>query len=151
MAKILPKPLPKTYTRTPAEVFEQLEQLEKEKDKVTFLRDNASFAVLSILQGAFDDKVVFDIPEGAPPFTRDTNPQGYSLTRINNTAKLFVVLTKSSKLPPVKKEKKFIEILESVHEKDADVIIAMKDKKLTELYPSITEKLVLKAFPAFRF
>jgi hypothetical protein len=41
----------------------------------------------------------------------------------------------------------FLQILETIHPKDADMILAMKDKKLETLYPGITRDLVKQTWP----
>jgi hypothetical protein len=48
-------------------------------------------------------------------------------------------------LTPIKRESLFISLLEGVHPEEAKVLIAMKDQKLTKLYPKITHKLVSDA------
>ena len=47
----------------------------------------------------------------------------------------------------MKRESLFIELLESLHYTEAELICLIKDGKLTEKYPSITEKLVRETFP----
>ena len=37
--------------------------------------------------------------------------------------------------------------IENIDAKDAEIVIAMKDKKLTELYPTITKELVQESVP----
>jgi len=41
----------------------------------------------------------------------------------------------------------FIKLLENVHESDAEILIAMKDKKLHKKYTLLTASVVKKAFP----
>lgn len=55
---------------------------------------------------------------------------------------------KGNNIAGFKKEKILIGILESIHTKDADIIIAAKDKKLNKLYSKITKNLVEKTFPS---
>ena len=47
----------------------------------------------------------------------------------------------------MKRESLFIEFLESLHYTEAELICLIKDGKLNEKYPSITESLVRKIFP----
>ena len=47
-------------------------------------------------------------------------------------------------LPQLKREKLFIEVLESVHPDDAKFLLLLKDKKLPE---GLDVKQVVKAFP----
>jgi len=41
----------------------------------------------------------------------------------------------------------FITVLESLHPDEAELVIAMKDKKLTGRYKGITQKLIETTFP----
>jgi hypothetical protein len=47
----------------------------------------------------------------------------------------------------MKVESMFIKVLEAIHPKDAEVVIAMKDKKFNGKYKGLTKKLVSDAFP----
>jgi hypothetical protein len=51
----------------------------------------------------------------------------------------------ADKMLPVKRERIFINVLESVHPKDAELLIKMINKE--SLGKSITKKLVQEAFP----
>ena len=45
------------------------------------------------------------------------------------------------------REKYFASILERIDAKDAEIVVAMKDKKLTELFPTVTKDLIKEAIP----
>ena len=49
-------------------------------------------------------------------------------------------------LKPVKREQFFLQLLEGLHEDEAEVICLMKDKKLTDKY-KLTKSVVSEAFP----
>ena len=46
-----------------------------------------------------------------------------------------------------RREKMFIDVLESLHPDEAELVIAMKEKSLMGKYKGITSKLVSEAFP----
>jgi hypothetical protein len=48
----------------------------------------------------------------------------------------------------VLKERRFVGILELLHARDAEILIAMKDKSLSKMYPKLTASLAKKAFPS---
>jgi hypothetical protein len=57
-------------------------------------------------------------------------------------------LTKcNTRIDRFRKEKLFIQLLETVHYKDAIIILDAKDKKLHKTYPLLTKSLVSEAFP----
>lgn len=138
-------------TKLPHEVFQLLEDTTKAADRVKILQDNESFGLKTVLQGAFHPGIVFDLPEGTPPFTPDPGPPGLQPVPFGKavTALARCVIDKNSanKIIRFKKEKTFIGLLESVHPKDAEILIAVKDKKLHKLYALVTANLVRKAFP----
>jgi hypothetical protein len=99
--------------------------------------------LLTILKLAYDPGIVFNLPEGAPPY----KPCPY----LDQENMLYTQLRKihyflgESKLPPMKREKLFIDMLEALDPEDAKLMIAVKDKSIP--YPGITRKLVEQTFP----
>jgi hypothetical protein len=130
------------------EVLEKVEKAATKEEKILILRQNFSPSILSILQIGFFKNVHMDLPEGRPPFKVDKDiPLGYSPTNIYAESRKFYIWTRPGvNIPRLKKESLFIGLLESVHWKEADVLIAMKDKKFTEMYPSLTFDLLHEAF-----
>lgn len=144
----------KTRRKLPHEVFDELGQTTTVEDRVKILRENGSGEIQTILQGAFHPTVIFDLPAGEPPYTPDVNPPGLQPTPLHkqipfllNCVKGKGVFKESDPNIKLKRERAFIKILEIAHAKDALILIAMKDKKLSKLYPSLNLSLVRKAFP----
>jgi hypothetical protein len=137
------------------EVLELAAAAKTKEEKIKILKEHETIALKSILRGAMDSLIVFTLPEGTPPYNAEHTPDGYSKSSIHRQAKKFTYFVKGGRgdgLPSVRREKMFIEVLESVHPKDAEVLILMKDKKLiyknnTAHYKGITKKLVQEAFP----
>ncbi len=102
-----------------------------------------------ILSLNFNSQMTLDLPEGVPPYKRDeathTDFQGALVHQIKKLRNCFPDM----KIPKIKKERTFMDILESIPPKSADIVLAMKEKSLTELYPNITRELVSKIFPNF--
>lgn len=100
-----------------------------------------------LLSMNFSPRVIIDLPSGMPPYNRDevTNNdfQGALVHSIDRIKYCF----KGSNLPKIKKEQIFIEILNSVNPKSADILVFCKDKALHELFPNITKELVEKHYP----
>lgn len=135
----------------PHEVFEELSKIESFHDRVEFLKQWGSFAVRSILQANFTPGIQFDLPVGPPPFQADSLPPENSSSRIEKSIKILGRLVKgqtpSSLIHRGQCERKFIQFLESIAAKDAEIIVAMKDKELTKLYPAMDQTLAKAAFP----
>ena len=48
-----------------------------------------------------------------------------------------------------KREKIFTDFLKSINPQDAELVIAMKDKDLTSVFPTINKELAQEAFPKY--
>lgn len=136
------------------EILEKVGELKTKKEKVEFLQKHNCLALRDILKGGFDDTVQFNLPDGVPPYVADDAPMGYNMSTLNNKTKKFRYFAKGGpgdKLPAARRERMFIEILESVHEKEAEVVIAMKEKKIDKVYKGVTMTVVKEAFPRLIF
>ena len=130
------------------ELFEEVQEAKTREDRIKLFKENDTFVLRTILQLAYNKSIELDFPSGAPPFTVNKNPTGLEPVRLKNVIKPLGSCVKGNGIAGFKKEKILIGILEAIHEKDAEIIIAAKDKKLSKLYSKITENLVEKTFPA---
>lgn len=129
------------------EVLEQFSKLKTRKEKIEYLQKNNSHALQSILRGAFDDRVVWLLPEGDPPYN-PVSPQSVPSNLLKQHTKLtyFVKgIPAAEGMPGFKRERIFLDLLESIHPEDAKVLLLMKDKKPPA--KGLTKKLVQEAFP----
>jgi hypothetical protein len=95
-----------------------------------------------ILMCMFDPSIKFDLPEGAPPYKVAEHKEMRNLFGEIKRIHLFTV---NSNLTRLKKEQLFIQLLEYVMKEEAELLIAMKDKKSP--YRLITEEVVRTAAP----
>jgi len=130
-----------------AEFLENVSKLKKKEDKIAALQSNDSYILRTILQGAFDPRIKWALPEGVPPYkVNDLVDQENVL--IKDARKLvYFVEGGSANIKQLKRETLFIEFLESLAPADAKMILSMKDKKLP--WKGITPQLVNEAFPGF--
>lgn len=115
------------------------------KDRVELLQKNGIPVVKQILKYAYDPNIVFDLPEGDPPYKPceflDQEGRLYSEAR-----KLYLFVKGGNPaLSKLKREMLFIQFIEGIDKEDATLILAMKDKKLP--FKSLTADVVKKAFP----
>jgi hypothetical protein len=132
---------------TPFEILDKASQYKVRQKAAEYLKKHESYELKTILQGALDYRITFDLPEGIPAFLRDNSPPGVSHTAPKKTYDKLKYLVKGNPLPRIKKEKIFLEILETINAKDTELVIAMKDKKFAELYPTIDAEVVNMAWP----
>jgi len=135
-------------TPLPFEIFESLALAKTKEDKIQILRQNQGFELNTILMMAFDPKIVLALPSGSPPYEKDDGDPTESMNRIATVLREIPLLLVSDKrLDPIRKETKFIGILESINFRDAEVLIAAKDKNLEKICPGLTRELVQEAIP----
>jgi hypothetical protein len=130
-------------------VYEVLEQFEKAKDrkaKVQVLKQNDTLALKSILAGAMDPKVEFLVPKGPVPYTASEEHNAPS--NLLKKYKDFRYVVKGGigeKVPSYKRESIFLGILESVHPRDAELVVKMINKE--KPCEGMTLNIIKEAFP----
>lgn len=136
------------------EVLEKAAEASSKEDKIKILQENNHLALRDILRGGMDDTITFNLPECKPPHD-DPNRVGFSRNSLYNQTKRFKYFVKGGpgeNMHPAKLEKMFIGILETIHPKEGELLVLMKDKRLIKSnnsahYSGITKKLVQEAFP----
>lgn len=109
-----------------------------------FLANHPKSQILSqFLQLAVNKNIKWLLPEGEPPYKPALHDEWGILAQEGRRMYLFLEGGHPT-LPQQKRERIFIEILESVHADDAKLLILLKDQKLPE---GLSEKAVVKAFP----
>ena len=130
-----------------SDIVETLEMVSKAKtreEKRQILKDRENFATKAILQLNYHPDVKWKIPRGAPPYTPSENQADASLHF--EVKKLdYYVDPSPHNIPMLRRESMFVQLLERLDPKDAKLIIAMKDKKIT--YKGLSYKLVKDTWP----
>jgi hypothetical protein len=127
------------------EIIEDVAKKRSKKEKISVLKANESWALKDVLRGTFDETVVWLVPDGKPPYTPpDDHNTPSNLLRQNVQFTYFAKGGKGEQVTKVKREQIYIALLESIHPKDADLVIGMIGKKAPK---GVTKKLVEEAFP----
>jgi len=126
------------------EFLDKVSKLRKRNDKVGALKHNDSFPLRTVLQAAFDPRVVFELPEGEVPFKPNELPdqEGVFLHEVRKL--VYFVQGPYSGMNSIKRERMFIDLLEVVDKNDAKMLVDLKDKKFPY---KIDESMVREAFP----
>jgi len=129
------------------EILEAAGKARSKAEKIKILKDHDSWALRDVLRATYDLKVEFLIPDGEPPYTPN-RPESVptNLLRKNVDFKYIVKGGIREDMPSFKREKIYIGLLESIHPKDAKVVINMVNRKKPG--NGITEKVVKEAFPS---
>jgi hypothetical protein len=128
-----------------AEILKKASEITDESQRIDWLRKNNSVALESMLRGAYDPKIVWLLPEGAPPYkANDLVDQQHRL--YTEARKLYLFIEGGNpNLKQLRREALFIELLEAVDPDDAKLLLAVKEKHIP--YPGVTKEVVAKAFP----
>tara|TARA_B100001059_G_C17420682_1_gene373015 strand:+ start:34 stop:462 length:429 start_codon:yes stop_codon:yes gene_type:complete len=128
------------------EILEAAGKAKTKEERISILRKHESWALKDVLRASYDSTVIFTIPDGAPPYEPNLPESTPSnLLRKNTDFRYIVKGGTGDTLPAFKREKIYIGLLESIHPKDAEVVINMVNRKKPA--KGITEKVVKEAFP----
>jgi hypothetical protein len=121
------------------EIFEQASALPTQKERRAFLREHDSPELRDIIRINYDPSIECLLPKGRPPYTADDAPAGHSPSHLGKKFRRFKYFFNGPTgraTEALKRESMFIELLESIHHTEAELLILAKDKKMK--YPGKT-------------
>ena len=139
-------------------VHELLEAVDSERvkaKKLDLLRTHGEDSFKMTMIWNFDESVVSMLPDGNVPYQPVESDVQASVDKglpqrstIRNTARQFYRFVKGGDdaMNKIKRESLFINILETLPPPEAEILVLVKDKRLTEKY-NITKELVAEAYP----
>lgn len=128
-------------------ILEQCNLVEEDEKAVNGLKHYAerNGAVLPVLQWIFDKNIVSRLPEGKTPYTPNPAPaEDLTESSLRFEFKKFKYFV-NDELKDLKREHMWIELLEAIPPREAEMIDLIKDKK--NPFKRITRELVDMAFP----
>jgi hypothetical protein len=134
------------------EVLQKVSNAKTKAEKVKLLREYNTPALRQILIANFDESAVCLVPEGEVPYTKNDAPEDTEHTKLNHEYKKLYLFYKGGApdLKQSRRETLFIQLLEGLHEGEAEVLCLMKDKKLGKRW-KITQQCVAEAFPQIKW
>lgn len=130
-----------------AEIISNVIKLNTDEEKIEYLSKYSNVAVLKkILKYTYDSKIEFLVPDVRPPWKKNglVNVEG-RLYNENRRLDIFLKGGKyDGKLKKVQIERLFIELLEGIDDKDAEILANMIEKKPIIGLPL---EIVIKVFP----
>ena len=132
-----------------SEILDKFEVAKTREEKIAVFKNNVTDPLLVLLRLNYDHMLKMDLPEGEPPFRKDTDkPIGYNESSLQLELRRFYVwLDPRTTLPKLKKESLFVSLLEGIHWTEAEALCLAKDRKLQTKYKSLKEDIVREAFP----
>lgn len=158
------------------EVLDLVSKQRTNAKKVEILKQYEDLSLKTVLIWNFDESIVSLLPEGDVPYSKTDEQTSYSGTlseKINDAVskmeelntnslgasdqgrssirkeyKMFYNFVKGGNdgLNSLRRETMFINILEGLHPKEAEILVLVKDKRLTDKY-KLTKSIVSEAYP----
>jgi hypothetical protein len=134
-----------------SEVIKKASNAKTKAEKIKILRDNNTQALRSVLKWNFDPNITSDLPEGEVPYNKNDAPIGTEHTVLERESRnLWRFIKGANTLSRMKREQLFIQLLEGLHESEAEIVCLVKDKELQSKF-RITHAVVKEAFPEIKW
>jgi len=129
------------------ETLEKIDKLKQHKRKVDQLKEAGDFTLKTIIQGTYTKSIDFKMPPGSPPLEVDDEKDDIEIVprELNEMIKFCM----NFKYKQWQRETKFMNFLKRISPNDAKVLVAMKDKDLSTLFPTFTEEFIKEVFPQY--
>jgi len=129
------------------EVLQKVSNAKTKAQKIKLLNDFNSPALRALLIANFDESVISMLPDGDVPYKPNDAPEETEHTKlIQEYRKLYLFFKGGANISQARRETLFIQLLEGLHAKEAEVLSLVKDKKIGKRW-KITRQCVEEAFP----
>lgn len=135
-----------------SEVLQKVSNAKTKQEKIKLFHEHNSDGLRAILIWNFDESVVSLLPEGEVPYTANEAPKGTEHTMLEKEYRLLYNFIKggNDSLNKTRREMLFIQMIEGLHQEEAELLILIKDGRLQEKY-RITKNVVQEAFPQIKW
>ena len=131
-----------------SEVLDKVHKAKTKSEKVAILIVNDSSSLRMLLKASFDPTKEWVIPTGEVPFKPNDAPEGTEHTVLAQESKKLWHFIKGADndTKQAQKENMFIQMCEGLHESEAKLLVAAKDKRLHQVYKGLSKDVVKEAF-----
>ena len=145
-----PRKLPKDALLT--EILQKVSSAKTKKEKVDLLQEYNNDGLRAVLIINFDESLKFLLPEGEFPFKPNDAPAGTEHTRLDHEYRGLYRYFKGgdSSLKGMRREQLFVQLLEGLHEDEANLLVSACNKDIQSKY-RITKAVVAEAFPSIEW
>jgi len=136
-----------------SEILRKVSNAKTKEEKIALLRKHNSTALRQLLIINFDESIVSMLPEGDVPYTPNDAPVGTDHSRLEQEYRGLYRFFKGGqdKLPALKRESMFVQLLEGLAGEEAELLVLCKDGRLNEKYKRITKAVISEAFPSIEW
>lgn len=128
-----------------SEIIETAAKKKTKKARAEYLREHDSVELRRILHACFHPDVHFALPEEAPPYKPATDKIGHEILYYETKKFYHFIEGGNPDLSRMRRETMFIQMLEAIHPKDAEMLVAMLGKKMP--FPGVDNEVAHMAFP----
>ena len=133
------------------EVLQKVSNAKTKAQKVKLLDEYNTPALRAILIANFDESVISMLPEGEVPYKKNDAPEGTEHTLLaQEYRKLYLFFKGGANVSQTRRETLFIQLLEGLHQGEAEVLCLVKDRKIGKRW-KITRQCVEQAFPSIQW
>lgn len=138
-----------------AEILNFANTIADTEERRSFLQQYDCSVLRMLIIMIYDMNLKWDLPSGEPPFVKNTELDSYG-TLYGQLKKLIMFHAGARPdIPPMKKQMLFIQLLESIHPADAELLIKIKDQDYTKfgsnnwksIYPKLQRNFLRTTFP----
>ena len=132
-----------------SEILRKVSNAKTKKEKVELLRKHNSSALRQLLIINFDESIISLMPEGDVPYNPNDAPIGTDHSRLEQEYRGLYRFFKGgdNRLNTLKRESMFVQLLEGLHQDEAELVVLAKDGKMNDKYKRVTKAMVSEAFP----
>lgn len=133
------------------EVLQKISNAKTKAQKVKLLEEYNTPALRAILIANFDESVISMLPEGEVPYKKNDAPEDTEHTKLDHEyRKLYLFFKGGANISQTRRETLFIQLLEGLHQGEAEVLCLVKDRKIGKRW-KITRQCVEQAFPSIQW
>ena len=133
------------------EVLQKVSNAKTKAQKVKLLEEYNTPSLRAILIANFDESVISMLPEGEVPYKKNDAPEGAEHTLLaQEYRKLYLFFKGGANISQTRRETLFIQLLEGLHQGEAEVLCLVKDRKIGKRW-KITRQCVEQAFPSIQW
>ena len=133
------------------EVLQKVSNAKTKAQKVKLLEGYNTPALRAILIANFDESVISMLPDGEVPYKKNDAPEDTEHTKLaHEYRKLYLFFKGGANISQTRRETLFMQLLEGLHQGEAEVLCLVKDKKIGKRW-KITRQCVEQAFPSIQW
>ena len=133
------------------EVLQKVSNAKTKPQKIKLLQEYNTPALRQILIANFDESIISMLPPGEVPYEKNEARVETEHTKlVHEYRKLYLFFKGGANVSQSRRETLFIQLLEGLHQGEAEVLCLMKDRQIGKRW-KITKQCVEEAYPQIQW